>query len=386
MKLNWTSLDKFLDQTVAKKINTTPYITEIFLGEANSWGEWHRNEALGHLMSLCPKLNTLYLTISGTSNWIKYIEPSIHQLKEVVVYSEVAIVHRNFTNNQNLKLPIFNIEDLTKFPNVDTLRLEGFNVRIEKDQDEEDYIDDMSSQSMIEHSTKIASGLDDEYNTTTSQASKSNGARRNHPQPPKITSLYLRNCIWDYPYSIQDFGPIKTLSVIYSSNYDFLMNSERVKSFAQDPPESVEHLTLQFLNVYSLKHISWIPLSHLLKQKRRNSVERTIKEQHENGGYSSLSHHYSDVASSSSSSPTQDDPLITYSSPPYPNLKTIDLKGFDLPPSEFFANLPPSVTDLTFHIDYNLSSMNPQAYIDKIRAAFPNLNIHLDAVGFELLG
>lgn len=325
-------------------------------------------------MSLCPKLNTLYLTISGTSNWIKYIEPPIHQLKEVVVYSETAILHRNFINNQDLKLPVFNIEDLTKFPNVDTLRLEGFNIRIEKEQ-VGNHSDDMSSQSMIEHSKKDASNLNNNSLQTLDNSRS--------PQPPTITALYLRNCIWDYPYNIQDFGPIKTLSVIYSYNYDFLMNSERVKTFAQDPPESVENLTLHFINIYPLKHISWIPLSHLLKRKQRYITERTIEDQHENGKYSSSSSHYLNTLEASSS-PTQNEPLVTYS-PSYPNLKTIDLKGFDLPPSEFFANLPPSVTDVTFHLDYNLSSMNPQAYIDKMRAAFPHLNIHLDAVAFELL-
>ena len=102
--------------------------------------------------------------------------------------SRVALENRGHPDNNNLKLPLFDIADLLCFENIKTLELEGFNVRNENimDEDQDDY--------------------------------KMESRKPMHKQA-EITNLKLKNCIWEYPFTVQDFGPIKNLQVVYTDCY-----------------------------------------------------------------------------------------------------------------------------------------------------------------------
>lgn len=108
------------------------------------------------------------------------------QLTKLSVVSGVALTNRGLPDNNNLKLPLFNIGDLRHFAMIDTLELEGFNVRNENIMQDFEAI---------------------ELDSSTIQSA------------PCIVDLKLKNCIWEYPFEVQDFGPIKHLQVIYTDCY-----------------------------------------------------------------------------------------------------------------------------------------------------------------------
>lgn len=172
-----------------------PYITNLHIHDPSSWGEWHKAEDLADLIEACSSLTALHLSISGSSGWIKYIvrnhDLNYHcsRITKLSVVSRVALENRGHSDNNSLKLPLFDIDDLLPFKNITTLQLEGFNVRNED----------------------IMNDDDDNFMVTDNQK-----PTHNHS---KISNLKLKNCIWEYPFTVQDFGPIKNLQVIYTDCY-----------------------------------------------------------------------------------------------------------------------------------------------------------------------
>lgn len=110
----------------------------------------------------------------------------INGLRKISVVSRVALENRGLPDNNGLKLPLFNINDLAHFINVDTLHLEGFNVRNEE---------------IMQYSQEDLQNLD------------GNAVGSN------VRNLRLKNCIWEYPFDVQDFGSISQLEVIYTDCY-----------------------------------------------------------------------------------------------------------------------------------------------------------------------
>ncbi len=171
-----------------------PHITNLHIHDPSSWGEWHKSQDLGDLIHACSSLTALHVSISGSSGWIKYIvsnhDFNFHcsHITKLSVVSRVALENRGHPDNNNLKLPLFDIADLLCFENIKTLELEGFNVRNENimDEDQDDY--------------------------------KMESRKPMHKQA-EITNLKLKNCIWEYPFTVQDFGPIKNLQVVYTDCY-----------------------------------------------------------------------------------------------------------------------------------------------------------------------
>lgn len=185
--LTWTTLDQFTNEQMAGTISISPYIGELSLRDPSSWGEWNKNITLGDLILVCPNLTSLTVASSGSSSWLKYINNNVpatkasSKLKKISVVSRVALDNRGLPDNNDLKLPSFNIHDLAHFENMDTLHLEGFNVRNEK------MMEDFEDQTQVVGS--------------------------------QVQTLSLKNCIWEYPFEVQDFGMIRHLTVIFTDCY-----------------------------------------------------------------------------------------------------------------------------------------------------------------------
>lgn len=219
LTLTWPQIDVFLSEDKTGHIDLCKYIRNLKISEPSSWGEWHKNEELGRLVCACETLRSLALVSSGSSSWLKYVrqklnskdtkhnttseesEPVWPKLSQISVVSRVALESRGRPDNNGLKLPMFNICDLAAFTDLKTLELEGFNVT------NEDFMNDF-----------------DEQGTEGCEILPQNG----------ITTLHLKNCVWEYPFELQDFGPIRHLSVVYTECYRSFTCKSLNSSFSRE--------------------------------------------------------------------------------------------------------------------------------------------------------
>lgn len=237
---------------------------------ASSWGEWHKNTRLGEVISACANLKSLELAISGSSSWLKYINCSLvgkeARTGDLVGVCRLTVASQIWApyirlSEHNAQLPLFNIGDLLHFKGVRYLRLQGFNVRNEEIMQDTGDVDEEQADSLL-------------------------------PLEPRVTNvetLELSDCIWEYPFNVQDFGSIRHLEVSFSScSHPFtsmlrieknlkatvtanFLDSERLISLAHSPPSTIESFHIHFHGEFPNSQKAWHPLTtnhtcHALKK------------------------------------------------------------------------------------------------------------------------
>lgn len=202
LTISWERVDEFLKLSTDKVIDIAPYVFHIHMSDANLWSEWHRNNELSQLVSLCRNSKSLHLISSSSSSWLKYVSS-----ENKSTTSKLSLCSKRSTTFHN-----FNTGDLVGFSDLMTLELENFLITS---------INDI-----------------------------------------KLNKLVLKDCSWNYPLEIKDISQNLTdLSIIINPDYFYLSNFERVRSIAQSPPVTIISIKLHFLGGPT-RYVPWVPLTN----------------------------------------------------------------------------------------------------------------------------
>lgn len=224
LKVEWDTLDKLLvDLNQTDLSLCAPYVESLQLREPSSWGEWHMSEQLCRLFEVCCNLYTVNICISGSSNWLKYLN-SVQCISKLTVRS--AISNQEGDSKGKLHLATFDMSHLCKFTGLQSIELDGFNVRNE---------------------TLLVGG-----DTPTSSITGN----------PKLSCLKLIDCMWEYPFDISDLCPVEDLTVIYNRPNGPFTYSERLRTLTQSPPVTLKRLNLSLQDCSPQNQKGWLPLSY----------------------------------------------------------------------------------------------------------------------------
>ncbi|KAA8911168.1 hypothetical protein TRICI_003890 [Trichomonascus ciferrii] len=205
--VSWSQLDKFVHEIAHDDGDQiASCVNALHITNSSSWGEWHKDKALGDLISICPNLHMLYLNMSGSSSWLKYI-PESTKVKYLSATSQVAVdwALKTQDKNQEPSLPEFDLFDLQKLPNIKHLELYGFHV---------------SDFSTIDSYTPFRYGFQ---------------------------KMCLKNCIWSFPFDFKDVNCSLThLTATYTPEFQGFTYSERLKSLFRSPPAGLKQFSLHF--------------------------------------------------------------------------------------------------------------------------------------------
>ncbi|KAK9450421.1 uncharacterized protein V1518DRAFT_413798 [Limtongia smithiae] len=206
--LSWPLLDLFNKELDTSLSAYTPYITKLSIHIPSSWGEWHRSETLQDVLQKCTNVETLSLSLSGSSKWLQYICPNYN----------VRTLHL-ISNQQNSSPALFDTCDLYAFRSVKVLKLEFFKLQCEYP---------------IE--------------------------QRAVPLVTTVEEMEILNCEWNYPFSMSLFKNLKILSVFYTIKCEPFTYSERLKHLASHPPSTLKKFAIH-LNLHSsVRQKTWYPI------------------------------------------------------------------------------------------------------------------------------
>lgn len=187
---------------------------DIYLSDANLWSEWHKNDELGRLLSMCHNTKSVNLFSSSSSSWLKYVS-----IEKKSTIPKVTLCSKKSSNFHS-----FNTTDLVGFSRLSSLELQGFS---------------------IASITNI----------------------------PSLSKLTLRDCSWDYPLEIEHISQnLTSLAIIVSPDHCYLSNFERIRSIAQSPPLNIVVLKLHFLSD-PIRYVPWVPLTNSKHCTKLKSID-----------------------------------------------------------------------------------------------------------------
>ncbi|KAK7208494.1 hypothetical protein BZA70DRAFT_273873 [Myxozyma melibiosi] len=206
--VTWQLLDAFRAKLDTSLAPVRSYITSFTINIPSSWGEWHRFETLQDVFELCTNINSLTLTLSGSSKWMQYMRPNTHIRSLKLVSSQAS------------GLPaLFDTADLHAFKSVEELHLEYFRLQCEYPIEE-----------------------------------------RATPLLTTVRNLEIVNCEWNYPFSMSLFKRLDSLAVYYSIKCEAFTFSERLKNLAANPPPTIKRFIMH-LNLFSpVRQKTWYPV------------------------------------------------------------------------------------------------------------------------------
>lgn len=196
LKLDWMQVLDRLDETN----RISQFVETIEIVEPSLHNEW--NYKFVNLLSQTrfSNLNTFIITISNSSNFLKYNEPLAN-----ITNLKIITVNNNESN--------FNLNHLKNFVNLQVLTIDGFLIDFEKED-----LKDIQFQ---------------------------------------LKTLNLINCKWNYPFKLSTFGfnSIENLNLVYSNSF---ILSERFREFLNNPNlPNLTNLTIQNNNYNNKLHITF---------------------------------------------------------------------------------------------------------------------------------
>ncbi|KAK9468991.1 hypothetical protein V1512DRAFT_258372 [Lipomyces arxii] len=261
--VTWQVIDVFHTKLETTLEPLIPYIKSLSIKFPSSWGEWHRSDTLQDVLEKCYNIESLELTLSGSSNWLQYLRPNTHVRKLRLLSSQA-----------NFRPALFDIADLHAFKTVEVLHLDFFR---------------------LQGGSPIEERLMPLLNT--------------------VKELEIVNCEWKFPFSMNLFRKLESLTVYYTIKCEAFTFSERLKSLASNPPVTLKQFIMH-LNLFSpVRQKTWYPILNGCTE-----------------------------------------------------LKFISLKGFRYPPFEFFALLPESLKQIELHMtsrNYFSQTQAPAAHMNR---------------------
>lgn len=186
--VTWDRIDYLLDQVCGgdSKVSESSgpstsswkYLLRFVLGlnfsSSNLKGEWHSGHKLARLLERCPKCKSIGFISTGSSVWVKHL-PILSQITHLRIRSTLAM------DPESGKVCQFSPDDLARFPNLDCVELEGFQLIQAGGDTETDEGETEAEHELVKIEPKRA---------------------RNNDQI-KAAKLVLKNCRWDYPTNLQ---------------------------------------------------------------------------------------------------------------------------------------------------------------------------------------
>ncbi|ANB11866.1 hypothetical protein AWJ20_91 [Sugiyamaella lignohabitans] len=208
--------------------NYLQFTKTLHITKPTLYGEWHNGPALLELIDkFCDNLRILDFTMAGSSSWCAYL-PKIPQVTCVRGRS------KDISETAAASFAEFRIDDLSNsFTNLQEVSLSGLQVCFNRKADTD-------------------------------------------PLPlPKLTTLSLNDCSWEYPSQIDDLGSVTDLRVVYSTHH--FTHSERLRTFALSPPKTLKSLVIDIKSAYSDDNPTDVAWQPLLKHQCKGLVSLEVR-------------------------------------------------------------------------------------------------------------